>query len=151
MNRTQHMRHAPTRARAAGFTLIEVMIVVGIVAILAGIALPGYQEYTRRAHRAEARAALLQAAHWLERVATATGLYLADDEAFPDAMKSVPSQGYAISFTTPDKGQSYTLSATPRNNQIGDKCGGFTLNHAGDRGLSASSASEALKAECWTR
>jgi type IV pilus assembly protein PilE len=151
MNRTQHMRHAPTRARAAGFTLIEVMIVVGIVAILAGIALPGYQEYTRRAHRAEARAALLQAAHWLERVATATGLYLADDQGFPEALKSVPSGGYAISFATPDKGLSYTLSATPRNAQVGDRCGGFTLNQAGDRGLSSTGASDALKAECWNR
>ena len=53
-------RHAPT-ARPTGFTLIEVMIVVAIVAILAAIALPSYNEYIRRGHRADARAGLLQA------------------------------------------------------------------------------------------
>ena len=62
-----HARHS------SGFTLIEVMIVVAIVAILSAIALPSYTEYIRRSHRADARAGLLQAQQWLERAATATG------------------------------------------------------------------------------
>lgn len=42
-----------------GFTLLELMLVVGIIGILAAVAIPAYSEYTQRAWRAE-RASLVQ-------------------------------------------------------------------------------------------
>ena len=55
------MTHAPVRtarARSAGFTLIELMIVVAIIGILAAVALPAYQKYAAKAKVSEAILAL---------------------------------------------------------------------------------------------
>ena len=139
------MSHNP-RSRLQGFTLIEVMIVVAIIAILAAVALPSYNEYIRRGHRAEARAGLLQAGQWMERAATATGTYpLA--AAFPASLTKIPSDRYDISIASAD-GSTYTLTGTPKGAQVGDKCGNYTLNQAGLRGANGVTTGTIIT-DCW--
>ena len=53
--------------RAPGFTLIELMIVVAVVAILVAIAYPSYQEQIRKSRRAQAKADLVEYAGLAER------------------------------------------------------------------------------------
>ena len=136
-----------------GFTLIEVMIVVVIVGILTAIALPNYSEYIRRGHRAEARAALLQGAQWMERAATATGTYPLT-ASFPTTLTTMQSGRYTVAVASPPasaaSGAAFTLTATPAGGQVGDKCGSYTLTHSGVRGA-ASAASGALVTECWNK
>ncbi|QKV53979.1 type IV pilin protein [Comamonas antarctica] len=135
-----------------GFTLIEIMITVAIVGILSAVAIPSYQEYIRRGARAEARAGLLQAAQWMERAATVTGVYptAASNGAnfFPTGLGTVPSNRYAITLAS--TATTFTLTATPQNAQLGDKCGAFTLTHNGIRS-NTSLASGTTSADCWNR
>ena len=66
----------PRPARRRGFTLIELMITVAIVAILAAIAYPAYQDSVVKAKRAEGRTALIDFMQQQERYLTQTGAYL---------------------------------------------------------------------------
>ena len=137
--------------RSRGFTLIELMIVVAVVGILSAIAYPSYTEYVRRGHRADARAGLLQAQQWMERAATATGVY--PTAAFPDAFTcaSDSNKRYTIALTSPTT-TSYTLTATPKNPgaQASDKCGTYTLTNTGLRGANGKTSGQAgYDTDCW--
>lgn len=63
--------------RESGFTLVELMIVVVVVAILSAIAYPSYQGYVRRTACEDAKGALVGLANALERHKAQTGSYLA--------------------------------------------------------------------------
>lgn len=60
----------------SGFTLIELMVVVVIVAILVAIAIPGYQEYIRRTFASQAQQEVQQLANLLEKNKTRNFNYL---------------------------------------------------------------------------
>lgn len=72
-----------------GFTLTELMIVVAVLAILAGIAIPSYSHFTKKAQLRKAQSALLENAHALEQVyaknkkfADAAGKGIIDDTKY---------------------------------------------------------------------
>jgi type IV pilus assembly protein PilE len=132
-----------------GFTLIELMIVVAIVGILSAIVFPSYTEYIRRGHRADARAGLLQAQQWLERAATATGNYPTGALSTTLSWAGDSTKRYTIAITN-NTNTAFTLTATPRGAQIGDKCGTYTLDHTGLRGANGKTSNQAgYNPDCW--
>lgn len=130
-----------------GFTLLELMVVVAIVAILTAIAVPSYRNYVMKARRATAATCIEQAAQFLERYYTTNLTYV----GAPNPAQCGPDLAgfYTISFATAPAAatpRAYTLQIVPQNAQTNDKCGTLTLNARGQRGQSGSGATEA---ECW--
>ncbi|MCV0438657.1 MAG: type IV pilin protein [Hydrogenophaga sp.] len=142
------MDHLATRQR--GFTLIEVMIVVAVVALLAGIALPSYQEYVRRTHRAHAQATLVQAAQWMERAATVRGSYPVTNQIPADLLQV---EGGRYTVVAVSDGATYTLTAIPTAGQATDPCAAYRLTETGRRSQeNVSSHTPSLSVDaCWDR
>lgn len=142
-----------------GFTLIELMIVVVIIAILASIAYPSYQQFVRRSARADAKTALLENAQFLERNYTVANRYDQDSAGNAIDNSSLPVQHspredgtakYDITIETDEDGRTYTLSATPASGSSmdGDDCGTLTLNNLGQKEVEGATLTET---ECWNR
>jgi type IV pilus assembly protein PilE len=117
-------------------TLIELMIVVAIIGILAAVAYPSYQDYVRRANRADAQADVLELAQWMERRFTTTNRYAAADGNFTASLpfSQTPRSGaarYNLTAVVGGTGQTFTLTATPVGGQVGDACGTMTMNQLG--------------------
>jgi type IV pilus assembly protein PilE len=152
-----------------GFSMVELMIVVAIVAIIATVAIPSYQEYIIRSKRAAARQVLMEASQYLERNYTASGCYnYADTPSCliqsgsatvqPSTLLRAPSEGrqaYVVAWAYTNSGQAYTLTATPcasascpggaETTFADSTCGTLTIDQTGLRGASGSIAT------CWQR
>lgn len=126
-----------------GFTLVELLCVMAVVALLSSLALPSYQSSQQRGQRTLAKLALMKSAHWLERAASLSGIY---PTAMPDAVWQSGELRYRLVLQS--QGQGYALIATPVGSQSQDPCGQLTLNHAGERGVQYASLSAS---RCWDR
>lgn len=115
-----------------GFTLLELMITVGIVAILAGLAMAGYDYATLKTRRAAAQGCLAEMASALERRYTAQMSYTNVAGAVPvPACSADVSQFYTMSSAL--AASTFTVTATPTGKQVKDKCGTMSVNQLGRR------------------
>jgi type IV pilus assembly protein PilE len=118
--------------RQAGFTLVELMIAVAILAIIAAVALPIYNQYSQRTYRAEAQADLLNCAQGLERYAAQNFTYTGAVLANVCTPGSVAQGRYGFALAIPDNNE-FDLTATPVAGGVMDGDGVLTYNEAGDR------------------
>ena len=147
---------SPLRLRHRGFTLIEVMITVAIIAILGAIALPSYTSYVARGKRADARGQLLQAAQFMQRFYSANDSYVnarsgeTVTTAMPSNLQRSPADGALVNYnlTIASTATTYTLTMAPvsGSSMAGDPCGSYTLTSTGVRGVAFATKS---RDECW--
>lgn len=136
-------------AAQRGFTLIELMLTIAIVAILAGIAYPAYTEATYKTNRADAKAHLMQMAQQMERCMTLYGAYDHASCNFQNGNSYASEKGY-YSATVTSANTTFTLVATPAagSSQASDtKCRSFTLTHLGVKTATNSTGTAAT--DCW--
>jgi type IV pilus assembly protein PilE len=130
------------RAKNKGFSLIELMMVVAIIGILSAVAYPSYQDYVRKARRADAQQFMMNLAQLNQRYFTDNRAYTATVATLSAVPTSV-SNFYTISITLQDgPPASFTVSAVPKAAQATDSCGTLSLSGANVKSSSAGS-------NCW--
>ena len=147
------------RSPSAGFTLIELMVVIVITAILASIAVPAYTNSVRKSRRTEAKTALLDLAAREERYFATQNIYSSSPSALAYGSGAVPiSVGsyYSItsissspaSATTPG---GYVLQIQPSagSPQLQDtSCQTFQLDQTGKQSAQDGSGND-TSTTCW--
>lgn len=121
-------------SKSRGFTLIELMIVVAVVAILAAIALPSYQEQIRKSRRAQARADLAEIVQGLERSFTVNRGYDKYDLPFKQSPReAADGAGFYDIKIDPQEATTYKVIATAKGAQASDRCGNLSIDNFGNK------------------
>jgi type IV pilus assembly protein PilE len=131
--------------RNSGFTIIELMIVLVIVAILLALAYPSYVDYVRRANRGEAQQMLL---NW----AVNQEIWRANNPTYASEANLPPPNHDKFNFNLDaSSATAFAISATALGDQANDKardgtpCGVLNLNSAGQK----YSGGDTTKISCW--
>ena len=140
-----HRRNSSPRRTpgSAGFTLVELMIVIVIASTLLAIAIPSYIDKVRKSRRVEAKTILLDIAGREERFFNTNNTYSSTASDLGYGTGTFPmtvGSGYykvSIAFTNyvagpPAIAPTYTITATAISDQLKDtQCQTFTLTSAG--------------------
>ena len=164
MHPSPHCRHSVPRsrpgARERGFTLIELMITAAIIAILAAVAIPSYQDSVWKGKRAEAKAAILKTLQAEERNYSQFNTYAvyasgsSPSAAFPsfsaDTLATsrykidVVQTGVTGACTDNDPKKCVIVTATVINGGTDPKCGAsLSMDTVGNK------VSAVTNAICW--
>ena len=108
------LRSGSNRLRR-GFTLVELLVAMAIMAVLSAVAVPLYSSYSQSTYRGEAMSDLLLCAQALERFASENFTYVgADDGAGGiDPTICTPLSALRYTFTLTVAVDDFTITATP--------------------------------------
>lgn len=128
-----------------GFSLLELLIVVAIIAALSAIAFPTYNRYVLKSRRAEGMMNLVKFQGVYEEYNAQNNIYPTSNTLPPATTGPIPSTTY-YSYTSATTSTTYTITATAIGNQANDTEGGtacstMTINNVGTQ----------TPAACWVQ
>lgn len=139
------LRTSTAGPRHRGFTLIEMMIVVVIIAIIAAVALPSYQDHVRKSRRVAMQATLQEIGNRQQQYLMDAREYAASLALLNYAVPADQLDWYSVTLVavaaSPAGAASFTVTATPQGAQTKDPCGVMALDNRGGK--------TAAKAGCW--
>lgn len=157
--------YAP-RHRNRGFTLVELIVAMVILATLAAIAIPSYNQYVLKSHRTEAKTALMDAASLEERYFSSINQYTGNGTQLGYAVAAPPipvGTGYYVISNInvqpalpPTAGvpggtpATFTITAVPAagSMQVNDTaCASFTIDSTGQQTATGTDANASI--DCW--
>jgi len=135
------------RTTEHGFSLIELMIVVAIVALLAAIALPNYRQHVIRSHRTDATSALLRLA------ATEEKFYIQNNRygTFAEIGSPETENGWYTLAVSDADAATFTATATVADGsgqEDDPHCKVFSINAAGQK-LATDPGDADSTDQCW--
>jgi len=139
--------------RSAGFTLIEILIVIAIVAILASVAVPAYSDYVRRGQVAEAFSQLSDFRSKMEQYYQDNRKYGTDTTCAADSTATAWNGfadtdhfKYECTLTDTTTQQAYSIKAIGKAGAaVGND---YTIDQNGNRGTTAFKGTD-VSASCW--
>jgi type IV pilus assembly protein PilE len=144
----RRFRPAGLHAACGGFTLIETMIVMAIIAILAAVAVPSYTTYVRRSHILEAVARLADARARMEEFFQDERTYVdasGDCGAAPNA--HAPPDAFVITCT--GTATTFTYTATGQGAR-GMSAFVYSIDENGAKATVSVPSAWQRTADCWT-
>lgn len=135
-------RRGGSKRKSRGFTLVELMVAVAVLAILTAIAYPMYQEQVRKSRRGAVKGSMLQVSQFMERYYTENMRYSVDAGGNSLSMSDVYNASFLDDAAQVEKyydltlisdATGYTIQAVPESGQDEDKCKTLTLTSTGNR------------------
>lgn len=139
-------QHYAKKRAVTGFTLVEIMITLAVVAIIMAIAVPSYQDRVREAQRADGYDALLSIKTLQERYRASNSTYgtLAQIGA-----ASASAEGYYNVAVSNTSATGYTITATAQGSQAKDEDKGTSCKTLTITVSAANPRGARTPADCW--
>jgi type IV pilus assembly protein PilE len=149
----EETKMANPRQGCAGFSLIEIVVAVAIVAIIAAIAIPSYKDKVYKGRRADAKTALADLANRMESYYARNNTYatatIATGASATDVLSSATSAGGSYTLSIVPAGTTattYRIQAVPAGLQAGDAlCGTLSITSGNVKAVTGTGT----LSECW--